>query len=337
MTDSRRIVFLGSDPLALPLLRYWLQGNHPRDGKLVGIVTQPDRARGRGKKVQPAVLREFADAHSIPCLQPERWSEETLEQLRQWQPDVLVVLAYGHILKQAVLDLAPCGAWNFHASVLPALRGSSPIETSIAEGCVETGMTLMRMVRKLDAGPTLGCQTVSIEPKDTGPDIREKLAQTCVPLWQQQAAMIFSRIPTEVPQEESRVSYCRILHKQDGWLDFSKEPAFWVRRERAFIAWPGISFGYKGERIKVEGLAIGQLEAAEAGLPSGTVLTSSQVLRILCGRGVLTVSHLQKPGGKMLPAADFLRGFSLPEGSRLEGLPAQPLASLSPFRYRVEE
>ncbi len=337
MTDFRRIVFLGSDPLALPLLRYWLQGSHPSDGRLVGIVTQPDRAHGRGKKVQPAVLHEFADAHNIPCLQPERWSDETAGLLREWQPDVLVVLAYGHVLRQPVLDLAPCGAWNFHASILPSLRGSSPIETAIAEGCVETGMALMRMVRKLDAGPVLGCKTIPITGDDVGPSVRDKLAPLCVPLWQQYASSIFARKTTEAAQDETRVSYCRILHKQDGWIDFQKEPQFWVRRERAFIAWPGISFGYRGERIKVEGLAVGQPTEDEINQAPGTVLVSAHALRVVCGSGVLTVSRLQKPGGKMLPAADFLRGFALPQGTVLAGLSAQPLVSLSPFRYRVEQ
>jgi methionyl-tRNA formyltransferase len=335
MSDSRRIVFLGSDPLALPLLRYWLQRDHSADGELVGIVTQPDRAHGRGKKIQPAVLHEFADTHGIPCLQPERWSEETLELLRAWRPDVLIVLAYGHILRQPVLDLAPCGAWNFHASILPSLRGASPIETAVAEGDMETGMTLMRMVRKLDAGPMLGRKTVLIEDGDVGPLVREKLAQICVPLWQEYAPSIFGRKTIETPQDDSGVTYCRTLHKQDGWIDFQKEPLFWVRRERAFIAWPGISFGYRGDRIRVEGLSEEKVSASDANHPVGTVLDSCGALRIVCGSGVLSVARLQKPGGKMLPAADFLRGFSLPSGSLLESYSSQPLVSKQPFRYEV--
>lgn len=333
--SAQRIVFLGSDPLAIPLLEFLLDSGsgEPGHGRLVGIVTQPDKARGRGKKLQPSLLKIFAEQKGLPCLQPEKWNAETIDNLRAWQPDVLLVLAYGHILRQSVLDLAPCGAWNFHASILPALRGSSPIETAVAEGCVETGMTLMRMVRKLDAGPVLGCERVRIENGETAPVIREKLSHACVPLWKKWRTAILSGKAAETPQDDCQVSYCRILHKQDGWLDFSKDPEFWVRRARAFIAWPGLSFELNGERIKVEELSKGSRNDSEAQLPCGVVLESKDSLRVTCGSGVLSITRLQKPGGRMLQAADFLRGFPIHAGTPLSSHSAQPLVGLSPFRF----
>lgn len=331
--QERRIVFLGSDVLAIPLLESLLKDSNPELGRLVGIVTQPDKARGRGKKLQPAVLKEFADQHQIPCMQPEKWTAQTLEDLKAWEPDVLLVLAYGHILKQSVLDLAPFGAWNFHASLLPALRGSSPIETAVAEGCKETGMTLMRMVRKLDAGPIVGCERVAIETEDTGPDIRHKLAQTCVPLWQKWGHAILEGKVNEQPQDENQVSYCRILDKCDGWIDFTKEPEFWVRRARAFIVWPGLSFELNGERFKVEDLRREEISNPGESVEAGTVLESRDSLRVACGTGILTIGCLQKPGGRMLAAADFLRGYPIQAGTQLTGFQAQPLVSLKPFRF----
>lgn len=332
-----RIVFLGSDPLAIPLLEVLVNSSKSSHGQLVGLVTQPDKARGRGKKLQPAVLKTFAEDRALPCLQPEKWDSQTIEQVRAWQPDVLLVLAYGHILKQEVLDLAPCGAWNFHASILPALRGSSPIETAVAEGCVETGMTLMRMVRKLDAGPVLGCERVTIGGGETAPEIREKLSHTCVPLWAKYAPRILSQHAVETPQEEDEVSYCRILDKKDGWIDFSRRPDFWVRRARAFVFWPGLSFELNGERIKVEGLSKDLPSESETALPNGVVLESKESLRVTCGHSVLAIARLQKPGGRMLPAADFLRGFPIAPGTPLTSYQAQSLVALTPFRFRHEE
>lgn len=337
-----RIVFMGSDPLAIPLLESILNDTSGKLGRLVGIVTQPDKAKGRGKKVQPAVLRVFAEEHGLPCLQPEKWNTEAVTALQSLQPEVLLVLAYGHILRQPVLDLALGGAWNFHASLLPALRGSSPIETVIAAGESETGMTLMSMVRKLDAGPILGQEKVAVHSEDTALVLREKLARCCVPLWERYSEIILSGRGKEnaVSQDEQSASYCRMLHKQDGWMDFNQKPVFWERRARAFAFWPGISFGWKGERIKVEGVSVESKlqpsqQTTDTAATAGTVLAHTQDgLLIACGSGVLRITHLQKPGGKMLPAAEFLRGFSLPVGSVLESFPVQPLICNQPFRYQ---
>lgn len=313
---TARVAFFSSDQIGLPVLERLYRGGVP-GFELCGVVTGPDRRRGRGKLLQPNEVAEWAADRGIDLHQPQRPGDETVEWLRNRNTDTLLVIAYGHILHQKVLDAAPLGAWNLHGSLLPKFRGASPVETAIAAGEECTGVSLMRMVRKMDAGPVLATRVVPVDDLDTGPSLRIKVGEAAADLTTDVFHRIHEGTAALTEQDHSAASYCRKIVGEDRYLDFSASADVLARRIRALAGWPGsvIDAG-DGIAIKVErptvfpampGVAPGEvIGLLEAGLGIGT------------GNGTLVLGMLQKPGGKMLPAGDFLRGFPLSQGSRLK-------------------
>jgi methionyl-tRNA formyltransferase len=232
-------------------------------------------------------------------------------------------MAYGHILRQSFFDLPRLGTYNLHASLLPKYRGASPIQAALAAGDPETGMTLMRMVRRLDAGPMVDKETFPVERLETGATAEEKLAEACVPLLRRNIESLITGKVSAEEQDEGRASYCRKLEKGDGALDFSASARVLAHRINALFPWPGCFFEIAGERIRV-GLADFSEESTEA--EPGTVLaTEKEGLALATGDGVLHILRLQRPGGRLLDAGDFLRGFNLMPGSVV---PSAPMSSL---------
>jgi len=233
-------------------------------------------------------------------------------------------MAYGHILKADILAAPRIAALNFHASILPELRGASPIETAIATGRRQTGVTLMRIERRMDAGDTCDVELVDIADDDDRTSLAGKLALACPLL----ASRLFWRLASGAaipftPQDESRATFCRILDKEDSNIDFNASARELHDRSRAFAQWPGTSFEHASQRIKIGATA---LPGTASTAPCGTVLASRTHLDVATSDGgVLRILAMQRPGGKMLPAADFLRGLPIPEGSVLGSLPMRPL------------
>jgi methionyl-tRNA formyltransferase len=333
-----RIVFMGSDAIARPALD-WLApstgsgqaGEGSKVGQVVAVFTQPDRAAGRGQKIQPSEIKLWAQTRGLPVLQPEKFGDRERQQLIDLKPDLMLVMAYGHILKQDVIDAPLLGTLNLHTSILPKYRGASPIQTATASGDKETGVTLMKMVLALDAGPVADVERVVIASLDTAADVEAKLAQACVPLLARCLPKIAASTQTFSGQDASKVSFCRKLEKTDGVLDFSQPAAMLAARINGLMPWPGCAVEINGQVVK-PGLAdVGHLlddQPPEAGVVLGV---DADGLLIGTGRGILRLRKLLRPGGRMLPAAEFLRGWPVAAGTRLPSRPMPPLVATAPF------
>ncbi|MEY3609431.1 MAG: hypothetical protein RLZZ447_2219 [Verrucomicrobiota bacterium] len=325
-----RLVFLGSDPIALPVLD-WLVGPGAAVVEVVGVFTQPDRPAGRGQQVRPNAIKAWAETRGLPVRQPERITPDVTRELAELGPDLGLVMAYGHLLRDDFLGVPRLGLLNLHTSRLPALRGASPIQTAVALGWRETGVSLMRIIRRLDAGPVADCERVPIGPLDTALELEGRLAAACVPLVARSLPALARGELTFVAQDEAAATHCRKLTKEDGALDFGLSAVELAARINGLFPWPGCSAAIGGEMLK-----LGLADVPDA-VPPGLAATPGQVvgsdaagLLVWTGAGCLRLRRLQRPGGRMLPAADFLRGFPLRPGATFASGPM--LALLVPPR-----
>jgi methionyl-tRNA formyltransferase len=323
-----RLVFMGSDAIALPALN-WLADAGKSIAEVVGVFTQPDRAVGRGQKVQANEIKLWAQARGLPVLQPLKVGAAEREQLARLRLDLTLVMAYGHILKQDVIDTPRLGTLNLHTSVLPAYRGASPIQTAIACGETETGVTLMRMVLQLDAGPVADVERVAIGALDTASEVEAKLAAACVPLLARCLPAIAAGMQTFAGQDESRATFCRRLDKTDGGLDFQAPATQLAGRINGLMPWPACSVLINGQSVK---LGLAEALPSVPGVPGVVGGSDAEGLLVGTGQGTLRLRLLQRPGGRLLPAADFLRGFPVAAGTLLASQPMSPLVAGEPFR-----
>lgn len=329
--EPLRIVFLGSDAIALPLLEA-LQTDPASAGRIVGVFTQPDRPAGRGQRAEPGPIKIWAARRGLPVWQPERFDDAAREALAALRSDVALVMAYGHLLRDDVIATPPLGTLNLHTSILPRYRGASPIQTAIATGETETGVTLMRIVRALDAGPIADVERVPIGPLDTAAEIEARLAAASVPLVTRALVRLRAGTLDFIAQDDGRATYCRRLAKDDAALDFRTPAAALAARIRGLNPWPGCAFPWGDGVIKV-GLA--SASGGGAAAEPGTILGAGEAgVDVATGDGVLRLLRLQRAGGRMLAAGDFLRGFALPPGSVLGSRPMRPLLSARPFPPR---
>ena len=320
-----RLVFLGSDPIALPILD-WLAGPGAAVAEVVGVFTQPDRPAGRGQQVRPNAIKTWAESRALAVLQPERLTPEVTAQLAALRPDLGLVMAYGHLLRDDFLGVARLGMLNLHTSLLPALRGASPIQTAVALGFRETGVSLMRIVRRLDAGPVADWERVPIGPLDTALEIEARLAAAGVPLVARGLAALARGKLAFVEQDEAAATHCRKLTKEDGALDFARPAAELAARINGLFPWPGCSAELAGEVLKLGLADVADPFPPGAEFAPGTVIGSDAAgLLVRTGAGLLRLRRLQRPGGRMLPTADFLRGFPLPPGATFRSRPMPAL------------
>lgn len=329
-----RLVFLGSDPIALPLL-HWLAGEGSAIAQVVAVFTQPDRATGRGQKVQPNAIKEWALGRGLPVLQPEKLTPEMRGQLGAFQADVALVMAYGHILRDEFIATPRLGTLNLHTSLLPKYRGASPIQTAVACGESETGVTLMRIVRKLDAGPVADVERVAIAPLDTALDVEAKLGAAGVPLLARALPKLAAGALTFAEQDESAATYCRKLQKDDGAIDFATPATTVAARINGLFPWPSCSVEIAGQGIKLglaEVVPPSGLATGDAPIAPGTVVgRDDHGLLIKAADAIVRLRRLQRPGGKMLAASEFLRGFPVAAGAVIASRPMSPLVSSTPF------
>ena len=308
MNKYVKIAFFGSDEIALPCLQ--AMSTSFDNIEISAVLTQPDRRSGRGRTLQSNPIKLWAIESSVPVRDPQKPGIEEVTWLKELGVDLILVMAYGHILKQALLDAAPLGCFNLHASLLPKYRGASPIETSIAMGEEITGVTLMQVIPQMDAGPIIDSESIYITSDDTGISARGKIAKACIPLINRSLPTLISKNFQKVEQVEKDATYCRKLNKADGRMDFSLSADDLVCRNRAFEGWPG-SYFLDGDTI----LRVGKMEKDLRDLnlkPGQRYEEVVDSLIVGTGSGAISISELQKPGGKMLPVSDFLRGYSLP-------------------------
>ncbi|MEO6873537.1 MAG: methionyl-tRNA formyltransferase [Opitutaceae bacterium] len=326
MRSPLKLVFLGSDSIALPLLN-WLAGEGSALAQIVAVLTQPDRPAGRGQTVSPNAIKAWALARGLPVHQPDKLIEETRAQVAAYHPDVALVMAYGHILRDDFIATPRLGTLNLHTSLLPKYRGASPIQTAIASGERETGVTLMRIVKELDAGPVADVERVAIAALDTAQDVEIKLATACVPLLGRVLPRLAAGSLVFAPQDQSAVTFCRKLVKADGALDFAQPAEALAARINGLFPWPTCAISLHGQDVK-----LGVADALSGSGAPGEVLGSdAHGLLVGTGQGVLRLRRLQRPGGKLLAAADFLRGFPVAPGTKIASRPMPPLVGPIPF------
>ncbi|MGB0370103.1 MAG: methionyl-tRNA formyltransferase [Opitutales bacterium] len=322
-----RVVFMASDIIALPSLNWCAE--HPMV-ELVGVITQPDRRSGRGKKLVPNPIKTWAQEHHIEVKCPERLSLEDAEWVRSLEVDISIVMAYGQFLKKSMLEAPIVDTVNLHGSILPAYRGACPVEASILNGDPEAGVSLMRLVKKMDAGPVYDVEKVAIDGLPTGPELRERVGGVCPRLLERALPLIVSSERGPVEQDPSSVSYVRRLFKTDAFIDFNNEAAAIERRSRALYPWPGTAIQVKGETLKLADLKV--VPGFDDQAP-GTVLEIDGQIGIACASGAIVPGQWQRPGGKMLASADFFRGFSLELGTVIESVNNPPVISAAPYIY----
>ncbi len=280
------------------------------------VLTQPDRPAGRGMKLMPSPVKQRALAHGLTVAQPETLKTPELRApLVEAAPDLLVVVAYGLLLPRAVLDIPRLGCINIHASLLPRWRGAAPIHRAIEAGDARTGITLMQMDEGLDTGPMLAERTVDIAADDTTATLHDRLAATGAQLLIDTLPDLLAGRITAVPQPADGTCYAAKIGKAEAALDFRRPATELACAIRAFDPFPGALMTVDGTPIK---LWRARVEPA-SGEPGRILAVGDDGVVIACGEGALRVTELQKPGGKRLPAADFLHGHPLVVGQRAEG------------------
>lgn len=307
----------------MPLLE-WLASEGADVAQVVGVFTQPDRPTGRGQQIRANPIKLWAETRGLPVLQPEKLSADVRLQLAALQADAGLVMAYGHILRDDFMLTPRLGMLNLHTSLLPRYRGASPIQSAIVSGESVTGVTLMRIVRKLDAGPVADVERVAIGALDTAADVEVKLAAACVPLLRRALPRFAQGVLEFSPQDDAAATYCRKLTKDDGAVDFFVPARGVAARINGLFPWPGCTVEIAGQIVKLGLADVAALTAPaeNAVAEPGTVVgQDGDGLLVATGEGVVRLRRLQRPGGRMLPAADFLRGFAVPAGTRLASRP----------------
>ncbi|NUO77407.1 MAG: methionyl-tRNA formyltransferase [Lysobacter sp.] len=298
-----RIVFAGTPDFAVPSLRAAAQYN-----EVVAVYTQPDRPAGRGRELTPSPVKREALLRGIPVLQPENFKAAiSRKALRALQPDLMIVVAYGLILPQSVLDIPVHGCWNVHASLLPRWRGAAPIQRAIEAGDRETGVCLMQMEKGLDSGPVLLAQTTDIDDNETGGQLHDRLADIGAQVLRDGLGLLRADLrPRPWVQPEEGVTYAHKLDKAEARLDWQQPATVLAAKVRAFNPWPMAEAVLAGERLRLHGaIAL----ALDHGAAPGTVLQAGRDgIDVACGEGALRIRVLQRDGGKAITAADYLNG-----------------------------
>lgn len=304
-----KIAFMGTPEFAVTVLEGLLNTKHE-----VGLVaTQPDKAKNRGKKIQYTPVKEKALEHNIKVLQPEkvRGNEEFLEELKDYRPDIIVVAAYGQILPKEVLELPKYGCVNVHASLLPRLRGAAPIQRAIIEGDEETGVTIMQMSEGLDTGDMLAKESIKIGTMNYSM-LHDALAEIGARLMVHTLDLIEEGKISPEPQDDSKSSYAKMVFKQEGKIDFTRQPEAVERLIRGFDPWPGAFCEYEDMVMK---LWKAQPLCENTGKEPGTIIeVSARGIKIACGDGTLLVSEIQIPGKKRVAVSEYLKGNQIKEG-----------------------
>ncbi|MBN1890022.1 MAG: methionyl-tRNA formyltransferase [Thermoflexales bacterium] len=316
-----RLIFMGTPEFAVPVLDKLVSAGAY---EILAVYTQPDRPAGRGRKLNASPVKAYAAARALPVFQPDRLLPETQAELSALRPDVIVVAAYGLILRQAVLDLPPHGCINVHASLLPKYRGAAPIQAVLLDGERITGVTLMRMDAGVDTGPLLAQAELPIYPDDTSDTLSARLAELgadllahTLPAWL--AGQIRPRA-----QDESQASLASRLGKRDGCLDWSRPAEELERRVRAFDPWPGTFTTWEGKRLKIIKAQIpsSKFQIATQGGKSqtsqpGQVVQWDSGVGVVTGKGVLELLRVQAECKCAMDAADFVCGHPAFVGAHL--------------------
>ena len=312
MSPSWPIVFMGTPEVAAVSLERLLEGPDP----VVGVVTQPDRPTGRGQRRAPSPVRRVAESHLIPVLTPEKLRDPLFAAtLTSWAPQLIVVVAYGRILPSSVLELPPQGCLNVHYSLLPKYRGASPVVWTILRGEEKSGVTTMKLVKEMDAGPILFQEEISLAPDETAASLETKLTPIGARLLLETIRRLKEGSITPKPQKGEDATYASLLKKEDGRIDWTQPAEAIERRVRAFYPWPSAYTYLRGKLLKVYRATV--ILGEEKGDPGEVVRADSGGLRIATGQEVLSLEEVQLENKKRLVAAEFLKGARIEKGEHL--------------------
>ena len=351
-----KTVFFGTPVFALPTLERLLDSPH----RVVAVVTRPDRPRGRGRRVSPSPVKSLAVEHAVPVLQPERLASEAVrQQIAAFEPDLAVVAAYGRILPDALLETPRYGTINVHASLLPKYRGAAPIQRAILAGEATTGVTIIRLVREMDAGPMLARRPRPIDPDETSADVERGLAELGADLLLEAVAGIDAGTATETPQDHAAATFAPRLTRDDGRIDWSRPARAIHDQVRGLHPWPHAFTHLGGDRYLILGSRVPEAGAGGAGAgsagsasagsasagtasagtasagtasadavaagdpaPGHLIEASGDRLAVAAGEGsVLAITKIQPEGGRPLPARAFLAGRRWTPGLRFDSAP----------------
>jgi len=313
MSTPWPIVFMGTPQIAAVTLEQLIQGPDP----VAGVVTRPDRPAGRGQKSIPSPVRRVAESRGMPVVAPEKIRDpELLETLKGWNPEIIVVVAYGRILPKTILDLAPYGCLNVHYSLLPKYRGAAPAAWTIIKGESTAGVTTMKLVEKMDAGPIYLQEATEVASDETTGSLQAKLTPVGARLLLEtlRRLKLGSLMPQE--QEESRVTFAPLLKKEDGLIDWTQPAMMIERRVRGFNPWPGAYSHIGGKLLKIHRAKL--VTADIAGSPGEVMRADTDGLWVATSSGFLGLEEVQLENRKRLSGVEFLRGARIKPGDRLQ-------------------
>lgn len=306
-----RVIFMGTPEFSVPALAALLRAGYG----VAAVVTQPDRPAGRGRKLEPSPVKVFAVQHGLPVLQPPTLKAPgAVAELAELRPELIVVAAFGQILRPAVLDLPVHGCINVHASLLPRWRGAAPVQAAILAGDHVTGSTIMCMDPGMDTGPILAQAALAIQQDDTGGTLTARLAQQGAELLAETLPRWLAGEIRPQPQDASLATLCRPLGKEQGLIDWARSARDIALAVRAFNPWPAASTTWQGQQLRILRAAV--LPDGAGGDP-GRVVLAGGVVAVAAGDGLLRLDEVQLAGRSAMPALDFARGQRGFDGSRL--------------------
>ena len=310
-----KVIFMGTPDFAVGTLEALIEAGH----EVVLAVTQPDKPKGRGKEMQYTPVKECALKHDIPVFQPRRVrEEECIEELRKYNADIMVVVAFGQILPKEILEMCTYGCVNVHASLLPKYRGSAPIQWAIIDGEEVTGVTTMQMDEGLDTGDMLLKTEVTIEPKETGGSLFDKLADAGAKLCVETLEALQNKTVTPIPQGETTTAYAKMLDKQLGNIDWNKTAVQIERLIRGLTPWPSAYTNWNEKVMKIWDAEVSAIDIETEDAKAGTIVkVEKDAFYVQTGEGLLKVCELQIPGKKRMDAGAFLRGYQVKVGEKL--------------------
>jgi methionyl-tRNA formyltransferase len=307
-----RIIFMGTPRFAVPSLSRLVSDGH----EIVAVVTQPQRPSGRGLEPVPSPVKALADENGLKVLQPENVnSPESIQELTAVNPELIVVVAYGAILRKSLLELPSVGCINLHASLLPKLRGAAPINWAIMEGHRATGVTTIWMSEKVDAGEIIQQRYVPILPEETAGELHERLCQIGSDLLSRTLVAVKEGTAPRIPQDAALSTYAPMLKKEDGIIDWGRDAEALSDHVRGVTPWPGAQTAIHGEPIKIVRVRVVELMSM---YKPGSILKLDEdaAIAVATGRGIVHVIMVQPAGKKIMPAVDFARGRRLRVGER---------------------
>lgn len=315
-----RIVFMGTPEFAVPTLKALVESGHT----VVGVVTQPDKPRGRGQSLSPPPIKVLAESHGIPVRQPEKIKAPGfLDVLKSWNPDCIVVTAFGRILPKSILELPPKGCINVHASLLPAYRGAAPIQWAVMNGETQTGITTMLMDEGMDTGDVLLQEIMTIRPDETAGELSARLAQLGGKLLVDTLRRWEAGTLVPRPQDHAKATYAPMLKKEAGNIDWTQPSQRIANTVRGLSPWPGTYTYWESERLMIwKAQPVPSSGEQQGGEPGAVVSMGVNECLVATGGGLLAILELQPANKKRMSIEPFLRGHPLKPGMRFRSTPS---------------